>query len=176
MDNQPNKFDSIMIDQQMAATGSSPMWNALYAKSVAGTEIATPHWSVSPSAQPLLTQMIGAYQDVLAGRQPADSLPDISQTIPESAWAEMSIRPAPGLDGRGIMVHVCRHCHNSTLDQSISRAAFDVDNLAGMSRELKDRAIDRLLRPADDRRKMPPTRFHDLTDAERDLVIQELSR
>jgi hypothetical protein len=173
-DTQRNEFDSIMIDQQMAAGGSSSMWSTLYAESVAGREIATPHWSVSPSAQALLTQMIDAYQDVLAGAQPPASLPDISQTIPEREWADMSIRPAAGLDGRGIMRHICRHCHNSELDQTISRARFNVDLLDSMPRSTKDRAIERLLRPADDRRRMPPVRFHDLTDAERDLVIQEL--
>jgi hypothetical protein len=174
--NQPNAFHSIMIDQQMAANGSSAMWNALYAESVAGREIAAPHWSVSPSAQPLLTQMIDAYQDVLNGTLPPDSLPDISQTIPETEWADMSIRPKAGLDGRAIMVHICRHCHNSTLDQSLSRASFDVDALDTLSRTIKDRAIDRLNRPMDDRKKMPPPRFHDLTDAERAAVIQVLSQ
>ena len=119
--------------------------------------------------------MITAYQAVLTGAQPPDTLPDISQTIPESEWADTSIRPKPGLDGRGIMVHICRHCHNSDLDQTISRSQFNVDLLDLLPRGVKDRAIDRLLRPDDDRRKMPPTRFHDLTDIERDLVIAELT-
>jgi hypothetical protein len=86
----------------------------------------------------------------------------------------MSIRPAAGLDGRGIMVHICRHCHNSTLDQTQSRAMFNVDTLDSLPRGIKDKAIERLMLPDDDRRAMPPRRFHDLTPAQRDLVIQEL--
>ena len=175
-DAQPNKFDSITIDQQMANNGSSTMWNSLYTRSVSGDEIATPHWAVSPSSQPLLTQMIDAYQGVLTGALPPDSLPDITQTIPETEWPDMSIRPKAGLDGRGIITHLCRHCHNSKLDQSLSRAGFNVDTFDAIPREIKDKAIDRLRRPADDRRRMPPLRFHELDDAERDLVILELSR
>jgi hypothetical protein len=174
--NQRNAFPSIMIDQQMASAGSSSIWNALYAESVAGREIATPHWSVTPSDRALLDQMITAYQAMLAGTVPPDALPNISQTIPEREWADMSIRPAPGLDGRGIMTHICRHCHNSELDPSISRATFNVDLLDSLPRAVKDRAIERLQRPADDRRKMPPPRFHELTDAERDLVIGVLQQ
>jgi hypothetical protein len=175
-DQQPNQFDSIMIDQQMASNGSSPIWNSLYAKAVTGDEIPTPHWSVTPSSQPLLTQMINAYQGVINGSLAPDTLPDITQTIPESEWPDMSIRPKAGLDGRGIITHICKHCHNNRLDQSITRAGFNVDTFDTLPRAIKDKAIDRLLRPADDRRKMPPARFHDLTDAERDLVIQTLSQ
>jgi hypothetical protein len=173
---QPNHFPSIQIDQEMAQNGTSPTWDALYAESVAGREIATPHWATSPSDRALLDSMIAAYQDVLSGSSPGTSLPDITRTIPESQWADMSIRPAPGLDGRGIMTHICRHCHNSQLDPSISRAGFDVDRLDSLPRSVKDEAIARLMRPDDDRRRMPPSRFHELSDAERDLVIQELSR
>lgn len=173
-DNQPNAFHSIQIDRELANQGTSPTWDALYAESVAGREIATPHWKTSPSDPGLLQQMIDAYQDVLNGAASPDTLPDITQTIPESEWADMSIRPKDGLDGRGIMNHMCRHCHNSTLDQGISRASFNVDQLDALPRDVKDLAIERLLLPDEDRRKMPPPRFHELTDAQRDLVIQEL--
>lgn len=88
----------------------------------------------------------------------------------------MSIRPRPGLDGRGILVHMCQMCHNSRLDQTLSRARFDVEQLAQMPRAEKDLAIARLQLPATDRQAMPPARFHELGAAERQLAIDELAR
>ena len=35
----------------------------------------------------------------------------------------------PGLDGKGLLVQMCQSCHNPNLDQSISRARFDVTKL-----------------------------------------------
>jgi hypothetical protein len=101
-------------------------------------------------------------------------MPDLSDVVPASALADLSIRPRAGLDGRGIMVHMCQMCHNSRLDQTLSRARFNVEQLDQMPRGEKDLAIARLKLPAGDRRAMPPARFHELGDAERQLVIDEL--
>jgi hypothetical protein len=88
----------------------------------------------------------------------------------------MSYVPAPGLDGHGILVHQCQHCHNSTLDQTVSRARFNIEQLANMTRAEKDEAIRRIQLGDDDRHKMPPVRFHTLGDADKQLVIQELQK
>jgi hypothetical protein len=71
---------------------------------------------------------------------------------------------------------MCGHCHNSTLDQTISRSNFDVENLDTLPQAIKTKAILRLQLPDDDIAKMPPARFHTLSDAEIDLVIDELSQ
>jgi hypothetical protein len=41
---------------------------------------------------------------------------------------------------------------------------------------MKDRAIARLLLEDDDIHKMPPSRFYTLSEAERDLLIEQLRR
>jgi len=112
----------------------------------------------------------------MAGSRPRDQLPDIRATLLDSALPYMSVRPKPGLDGRGILVHMCRTCHNSQLDQTQSRALFNIDTLDQLPRMVKDTAIARLQLPDTDAKKMPPVRFHALSDAERALVIQELSK
>jgi hypothetical protein len=61
----------------------------------------------------------------------------------------VSIRPKAGLDGRGILVHMCQ-----------TRARFNVDTLDRLSRDEKDLAIGRLQLADDDPLKMPPPRFH----------------
>ena len=81
---------------------------------------------------------------------------------------ERSRSPTPGI--------LCSQCHNSRLDQTLTRANFNIDTLDSLSREVRDKAIERLMMPDEDVRKMPPARFHTLSDAERDLAIQELMK
>jgi hypothetical protein len=174
--NQPNVYDTNKIEGEITASGASATWDAMYAKTVAGLEIPTPYFKV-PQTDPAKTApAIAAYQQVMAGTLARDQLPDISDTLLDNALADLSIRPKAGLDGKGILQHMCQMCHNSTLDQTISRSRFDVQNLANLSRAVKDEAIRRLQLPEADRKHMPPTRFHTLSDPERDLVITELQK
>jgi hypothetical protein len=71
---------------------------------------------------------------------------------------------------------MCSQCHNSRLDQTLTRARFNVMALDAMSREERDRAIVRLQLPDSDPAKMPPLQSRSLSDAERALVIAELSK
>ena len=150
-------------------------WASMYGKSVSGLEIPTPYFGTATDPAKVAS-MISDYQAVMAGTLPRDQLPNISDTLLDSALADMSIRPKAGLDGKGTMVHMCTMCHNSRLDQSISRARFNVETLDQLDRTEKDAAIARLMLPESDAKHMPPARFHTLSDAERDLVIAELSR
>ena len=45
----------------------------------------------------------------------------------------MNSRPNAGATGNEIFVQLCQGCHNSRLDQSLSRARFNVEQLAQMS-------------------------------------------
>ena len=162
---QPDAFDSSVIEAELAANGTSATWNGLYANSVAGTDIPTAYFGVPHTDATETAQMITAYTQTIAGTLPRDQMPDIRQTIRADALAQLSIRPEPGLDGRGILVHMCRMCHNSQLDQTLSRSYFNVDTLDQLSAFEKNLAIQRLNRT--DYRQMPPARFHELSDAER---------
>jgi len=173
---QPNQFDSSKIETELTTAGSSATWDALYAKTVAGLEIPTPYHSVPHTDPAKVSPMIQAYVDVMAGTLPRDQLPAINDIVRDDALADMSIRPKAGLDGKGILQHMCTMCHNDKLDQTISRARFDVTKLATLPRDVKDEAIRRLMLPEQDARHMPPARFHVLSDAERDLAIAELSQ
>jgi hypothetical protein len=125
-----------------------------------------------PAAVATATQ---AYVDFIAGNIPVDQAPDMSDVLLTEAYPYMSFAPAPGLDARGILTHMCKHCHNSSLDQTITRALFNAENLDAVPQAIKNEAIRRLQLPDDDIQKMPPVRFHTLSDAEIDLVIDELS-
>ena len=173
---QPNQFDSTKIEGEIKQTGASPTWQAMYGKAVAGLEIPPPYFAIPQTDPAKVAPMVAAYQMVVAGTLPRDQLPDIRDTLLDAALPDMSIRPKAGLDGAGILQHMCRMCHNPSLDQTVSRANFDVDRLATMAPGEKQLAIQRLMKADTDVHKMPPVRFHVLSDAERQLVVDELSK
>jgi hypothetical protein len=172
---QPNAFDTLTINNELAASGTSATWQALYANAVAGKDIPPPYFTNAYDPTKLQAATT-AYQQTVAGALPPAQMPDVRDVFLDSALADMSIRPKAGLDGAGILVHMCQMCHNSKLDQTLSRARFNVENLAQMSRAEKDIAIQRLQLPSDDRHAMPPARFKELSAAEQQLVIAELQK
>lgn len=172
---QPNAFDTNKINAELAAAGASATWAQLYAQATSGLEIP-PSYFTNPYDPTKLQAMIAAYRQVATGALPRAQLPDVTDVFADAALAGMSIRPRAGLDGRGILVQMCQQCHNSRLDQALSRARFNVEQLAQLSREEKDVAIGRLRLPPADRRAMPPARFHELSAAERQLAIDELAK
>jgi mono/diheme cytochrome c family protein len=113
---------------------------------------------------------------VINGSLARDELPDVRDIFSGDALASMSIRPKPGLDGRGIVIHMCSQCHNARLDQTLSRARFNAMDLDAMSRAEKDEAIVRLELPDDAPGKMPPPRFRTLSPEELALVVEELAK
>jgi hypothetical protein len=156
-------------------TGTSATWQALYDKAVAGQEIPPPYFGELQTDQTKVDAMSTAYIGVMNGSLARELLPDIRATLADAALPAMSIRPKAGLDGRGILVHMCGRCHNSRLDQSLTRARFNVETLDTLPRVVKDGAIQRIQLPDTDKHKMPPIRFHELSPEERALAISALA-
>ena len=192
-DQQPNEFPSQQIITERVnagcfcnncmppppidpTTSCSPTWDALFANAVQGDAIPVPYFDGHITDPVELATTSQAYRDVMAGTLPADQLPDMRDVLREEGFPYMSYAPAPGLDGAGILKHMCGHCHNSTLDQTISRANFNAHDLDSVSDAVKGEAILRLQLPDDDIERMPPVRFHTLSDDELALVIGELSQ
>ena len=173
---QPNAFPTLTINNELAASGTSATWSSLYANAVNGSAIPVPYFTTPHTDATMVASATSAYQQVMAGTLPRDQLPDISATVLDTTLPDISVRPAPGLDGKGILVHMCRMCHNSKLDQSISRSNFNIDTLDTLPRQIKDTAILRLQLPESDIHHMPPARFHTLAQPEIDAAISELSK
>lgn len=184
---QPNVYDSSAIMKEVATqnpkqpqenlpVGQSATWMALFQASKRGEFIPTPYHDAKVTDPGKLATMTAAYNQVRAGRLPPSALPDIRDVFLDDALSDLTFRPAPGLDGKGILVQMCTQCHNTRLDQKISRANFRTDDLDAMSRAEKDEAIRRLTLPATSVRHMPPQRFRELSDAELDLVVNELRK
>jgi len=184
---QPNEFLTSRIEQEVrqstpgqpttnATPGTSATWEQLYARFQSGTAIAPPYHDVKVTDATKLAAMTAAYQDLLSGKLQASKLPDIRDVFLDAGAWRMGFRARPGLDGKGLLVQMCQGCHNPSLDQTITRAKFDVTKLATMSREEKDKAIERLKLSGADPLSMPPSRFRTLSPAEIALAEAELRK
>lgn len=173
---QPNVFNSAQILDR----GSSAAWRALYAKAQAGEQIPPPFHANRITDPVKLRTSADAYKAVANNTMPVSMLPDIREVFLDSALQDLSFRPATSLvqagDGKGILVQMCQQCHNPNLDPGTSRANFDVTKLDTMTRAEKDKAIYRLTLPRDAFRRMPPTRFREISAEEIELVTNELKK
>jgi hypothetical protein len=180
---QPNEFLTSKIEGEVTASspnqpvdnsvpGVSATWMGLYANYVAGLlGVATPYHDVKISDPTQLPTYVKGYSDFMAGTIPASQLPDLRMTILDTP--DTGFHPKAGLTGAQIITQVCTQCHNSKLDQTVSRAKFNA-NLSLMSRAEKDIAINRVQRQDYDPRIMPPQRAVTLSPAEIQAVVQEL--
>ena len=171
---QPNEFNT----NQILDKGETANWITLYDNAKAGKVIPTPYHQNRVTDPAKLSAATAAYKAAIAGTAPLTL--DIREVFADAAFQDLQFRPATSLvtaqDGKGILVQMCQQCHNPSLDQTLSRAKFDVTKLATMSREEKDKAITRLNLAIDSSRKMPPPRFRTLSANEIQIVTQELQK
>jgi mono/diheme cytochrome c family protein len=173
---QPNEFQGATILSELTAMGTSPTWQSLYQKSESGQFIPVPYYDFRATDPTMVQSLIGQYKAVVAGTLPKDQLGDMAAVFTDPAQRAMTHKPALGLTGRQILVQVCQQCHNSHLDQTISRARFNVEQLDTLARGEKDEAIRRVGLPLDACSHMPPVRFRELDAAEIGLVQAELMK
>jgi len=180
---QPNEFRSARIEDEVSQTpgqpanndipGTSATWQTLYNRTVQGQFIAVPYHDVKVTDSAKLAAMTAAYQSFLNGTLAAADLPDIREVFLDSMLPDIGFRVMSGLDGQQIIAQSCTQCHNSQLNQNISRAKFNVDLnnmsdaaggiLTGAARDAEiSLAIARLTLAPDNVRKMPPDLFRTL--------------
>lgn len=184
---QPNEFPTNTIEGQVrrsspnqpqdnSTPGTSTTWQQLYDRFAAGTVIAPPYHDVKVSDPAKLQTLTAAYQQYRAGTLTAANLPDIRNVFLDSrAWA-MGFAPKPSSTGKEILVQMCGSCHNSRLDQTVTRARFDVTKLETMDKGEKEKAIERMMLPPERLAHMPPARFRSLSAAEITLAVEELKK
>jgi hypothetical protein len=182
---QPNAFASAAIEQEVSSSspaqpdanlpaGQSPTWQALYDAAAAGQFIATPYHDVKVTDPDKLAHMTSAYQQWRSGSLQA--LPDVRDVFLDDGLRDMGFAPKVGQTGRALLVQMCAECHDTSLDMTVTRERFVVDQLDQLSRGEKDTAIDRLQLPASTRLRMPPPLFRTITDGERQAMITELQK
>jgi hypothetical protein len=138
----------------------SARWYREYEAFKRGEHLALPHFEPFPSDPTKLAVLGEAYRAFLGGTLDASELPDLGDVHPDDPQtrAEIGLQTEPGATPAEALVQACGPCHNDVLDQSISRARFNID-LGRLDRAALDRAIERIELPLDDPRRMPPREF-----------------
>jgi hypothetical protein len=173
---QPNEFLGATIANEVAATGSSSTWQGLYQNAEHGMYIPVPYYDFRATDPTMVQGLVSQYSQVMAGKMPQSQLGDMTAVFSDADERALTFKPATGLTGAQVLVQVCQQCHNSRLDQTISRALFNVETLSTLPAAIKQEAIRRINLPVDDCSHMPPTRFRDLDPSEIALVQAELSK
>jgi len=186
--NQPNEFISGRIEAEVANSspgqpenndipGISPTWQRLYNNTVLGQAIPVPYHDVKVTDSTKLAALTASYRAFVNGTLAAADLPDIRDVFLDSMLPDIGFNVMAGLDGQQVITQACAQCHNSRLNQNISRARFNVDLnamsdtqggvLTGTARDAElTLAVTRLNFPVEDVRKMPPEQFKTLTPAQ----------
>jgi hypothetical protein len=182
---QPNAFDSMVIEAEVAASapeqpmsnipvGFSPTWQATFDLAIAGQFITVPYHDVKATDPDKLAAATTAYQAATSGQSPWSALPDITDTFLDAALPDLDFVPRPGSTGLEMLTQECHQCHNSNLDQTITRARFNVDALDCISPSEREIAINRVELGADTAHQMPPRLFRSLSPDQQALVVQAL--
>ncbi|MCB0420978.1 MAG: hypothetical protein KDD61_08280, partial [Bdellovibrionales bacterium] len=102
------------------------------------------------------------------GQIAIDQLPPLNEVnlSSEQALRERGLMAPTGLTGPALLKRACLACHNNHLDQTISRANFNAQNLAKNTKDQINNAIYRLRMVKSDLWLMPPKHYLDLSEEE----------
>ena len=153
----------------------SPTWESGYEAFKRGEQLALPYLEqrvTDPDKQARLTEAYAAYRK---GELDADALPDMADIFPDDPHvrARIGLQTEPDATPAEALIQACGSCHNDVLDQSISRARFNVD-LSRLDRSELDIVIDRIELPRDATGAMPPPESRQLDPAARDRLLEYL--
>lgn len=174
---QPLYFDSLQIERERwphGASGASddppdprpsPTWENGYAAFKRGDQLALPYLEARATAPNKQVQLTAAYASWRKHDPSADELPDLADIYPDDALtrARIGLETEPDASPVDALIQACGACHNDVLDQTLSRAAFNID-LSRMTRAERGRAIDRIERPRTAPGAMPPMHSRQLSD------------
>jgi hypothetical protein len=181
---QPLVFDAPAIlderwpkgpDGYAAEPLASPTWERAYEAFKRGEQLALPYLetrATDPDKQAALTL---AYAQYRAGASGADDLPDLGDIFPDdpATRARIGLDSEPDASPADALIQACGSCHNDVLDQSISRARFNID-VSRLDRAALDLAIDRIQLPRDAPGAMPPPEVRQLAPSSRARLIEYL--
>ncbi len=180
---QPLRFNSLNIIAERfpysAPMGSPPQrsitWDRAYETFKLGEHLALPYFDPDPTDPDKLAAMTTAYGNYRAGMITAAELPDLADIFPDDPHlrAQMGLQTEPDASPAEALIQACCSCHNDVLDQTISRARFNVA-LSRLDAAEVAAAVDRLRRSADDPAVMPPSTARQLDSAIRNRVIEYL--
>jgi hypothetical protein len=183
---QPLLFDAPAIEDERypygpdgypEVPGSSPTWESAYEAFKRGEQLALPYLDARATDPAKQAELTKAYQRYAAGEISAEQLPDLADILPDDPHerARRGLQTEPDATPEDALIQACASCHNDVLDQSISRARFNV-SVSRLDRRELDYAIERMQLPGDAAGVMPPAEARQLDPAVRDELIEYLEQ
>lgn len=177
---QPLEFKPTIVDEldeQDADAGArrSASWDKAYQAFKRGEQLALPYFEAVATDPVKQARLSEAYQRYREGKLPADQLPDLGDIFPDDPQirAEIGLQTEPNATAAEALIQACGPCHNDRLDQSISRARFNIA-LGRMSRAELDVAIGRIEQAQGSTGVMPPPETRQLDAAGRARLLEYL--
>jgi hypothetical protein len=157
IENERWPYDESSAVHYQATPRRSAIWDGRFAAFRRGEQLAMPFYAPRASDPEKQSRLADAYRKYRAGSLPAESLPDLADVFPDDAQtrAEIGLQTEPGASPATALVEACGPCHNDVLDQTISRARFNIA-LSRLPRAEIDEAIARLRLPRGAPGSMPP--------------------
>jgi cytochrome c553 len=183
---QPLYFDSSAILEERYPYGpdgyateaqTSPTWERAYEAFKRGEQLAVPYFEQRATDPDKQRQLSEAYRSFRDGELDADELPDLADIYPDDPKlrARMGLQTEPDASAEEALIQACGSCHNDVLDQTISRARFNID-LSRMDRAALDRAIERIQRDRSAPGAMPPSEARQLDPSAAKRLVAYLRR
>jgi hypothetical protein len=178
---QPLLFDSETIQRERWPEGvhgtatepqPSPTWERSFEAFRRGERLALPYLeprATDPEKQRRLTQAYARYR---AGELSPEELPDLADIFPDdpALRARIGLQTEPDVAPSDALIQACGSCHNDVLDQSLSRARFNID-LSRLPREELELASERIELPASSPLVMPPAEARQLEPGARRKLL-----
>lgn len=155
--------------------GPSRTWNAALEAFKNGEQPALPYLEPRVSDEAKQSAVSAAYAKFRAGELPAEELPNVADVFPDDPQVrfEIGLATAPDATPAETMIQACGSCHNDVLDQTISRAKFNI-NLWKLDPNEIGVAIERMKRPLSAAGVMPPPEARQFAAGAREKLIEYL--
>ncbi|MDD9945363.1 MAG: hypothetical protein OXU20_30245 [Myxococcales bacterium] len=153
----------------------SPTWDEAYEAFKRGEQLALPYLAPRAVDVDKQARLGEAYTRYRAGEIGIDALPDLADIFPDDPMtrARIGLQTEPGADAVEVMIQACGSCHNDVLDQSISRAHFNI-NLWSGDPEAVATAVERVELAPDAPGAMPPPEARQLDEQGRQRLLEYL--
>jgi mono/diheme cytochrome c family protein len=157
--------------------GESPTWQEAWEAFKRGEQLALPFIEARVSDPDKYAQRVEAYQRYRAGELSADELPDFADVFSDDPGvrAQLGLQTEPDASAEEALIQACGSCHNDVLDQTLSRARFNIDLWKLDSAEISV-AIGRIERAPGQGGVMPPPEARQLDPDARARVLDYLRR
>ncbi|HET8938407.1 MAG TPA: hypothetical protein VFN67_33415 [Polyangiales bacterium] len=155
--------------------GPSPTWQAGYDAFKNGEQLALPYLEARVTDPDKQRERSEAYTRYRNAELDEHELPDFADIFPDDPQvrARIGLQTEPDASAEEALIQACASCHNNVLDQTISRARFNVD-LWQLNRAELALAVERLQRKPGTRGVMPPPEARQLDPEVRQRLLDYL--